>query len=77
MNLSELIQECNGDNGQRFRWLKNCKTHWLAQARPEHPKSAKYPDAQDFLIGKDIKAEGKTPEEAVTNLLEKLSKNTL
>ena len=62
-SLSELIEACYGERGQRFRWLKNCKDKWMAQARPEHP-----------IVTKDIKAFGSTPEEAVARLYIELNK---
>jgi len=59
--LSELIQECgNEPKGIYFRWLKNEKTQWHAQAR-RHPSS----------LG-DVRAKGSTPEEAVALLYLKL-----
>ena len=61
--MEELIIKCNGENGARFRWLKNCKTYWLAQARPKHNK----------IMPKDIVAKGKTPKEALENLVKLLN----
>lgn len=74
--LSELIEACDGKWGQRFRWLGNEKTHWSAQARPMHPKSNKYPDSpiDSWKGNKDVKAIGKTPEEAVARLYLALQK---
>lgn len=66
--LEELIEACGGKWGQRFRWLSNEKTYWLAQARPMHPKSKKYPDSPIKKTMPDIKAKGQTPSEAVANL---------
>lgn len=66
--LTELMIACEGKHGQRFRWLGNEKTHWSAQARPMHKKSKAYPDSPIEVMGKDVKAVGKTPEEAVANL---------
>lgn len=70
--IEELISLCSGSNGQRFRWLKNCKTHWIAQARAEHAKSSKYPESEIENSLKDIKATGKTPREALENLIKEL-----
>ena len=70
--LEQLIDLCSGYNGQRFRWLKNCKTHWIAQAQAEHDKSSKYPNSEIENSLKDIKAEGKTPREALENLIKLL-----
>lgn len=59
MSLEDLMEACNGPDGQRFRWLKNKKDHWLAQARPIHP-----------ITRKDHKGVGPTPRQAMINLLE-------
>ncbi len=73
ITLEDLIAMCDGQHGQRFKNLKNNKTFWTATARPKHPKSNKYPDAPEGNLPKDIKADGKTPREAVENLLNILS----
>lgn len=70
--LEELIESCEGEDGQRFRWLKNCKTHYIAQARAKHAKSNKYPESNIENSLKDIKAIGKTPREALQNLIKLL-----
>lgn len=77
--LSELIEACNGELGQRFRWLKNHKTHWVAQARPKHAISKKYPNSpiERGGMGKDLKGQGKTPEEAVAKLWLELNSKEL
>ncbi len=66
--LSDLIEACEGEWGQRFRWLGNEKTHWSAQARQKHPKSKKYPDSTILRNLPDVKVKGSTPEEAVAKL---------
>lgn len=67
--IEELIEMCEGEHGQCFKVLKNNKTHWTATARPKHPKSNRYPDALEGKLPKDIKANGKTPREALENLV--------
>lgn len=70
--IEELIQMCEGEHGQRFKVLKNNKTHWIASARPKHPKSNRFPDAPEGNLPKDIKATGKTAREALENLVKAL-----
>ncbi len=69
-SLGQLIEACEGENGQRFRWLKN-HGHgqgWLAQARPAHPQSGNYPDAPQGFMPKDPRGSGATPEDAAAEL---------
>lgn len=60
--LSGLIERC----GEEFRWLKHKghgkQEHWMAQQR-RHPAE----------LG-DVRATGKTPKEAVRNLLSRLDR---
>ena len=64
MTIEELVEKCNKKNGMRLRWLKNEKTHWLAQARPEHT----------MPMPPDLKAKGKTIREALENLIIEMEK---
>ena len=62
--LPELIEACGLEyKGTYFRWLKYEFIQWSAQAR-RHPP----------FIG-DVRAKGKTPEEAVANLWLALQNN--
>lgn len=72
VDLQTLIEQC----GDRFRWLENFahkgvqrENKWLAQARGEKYEN---PDGS-IRSEKDVIARGKTPTEAVRNLLSTLT----